>query len=230
MFKDYVKKNDDTTTILFIYLLLNGYKLENIKKIVKHIDNPKNFPNAYTEILYAETTEAVDITEINKEVNSIIVPTICTEATFQLYTDFNEIICYTPENKAKKLYVDDLDIISAFMIIQENMIVTTSMAKSLGEATHGLMCFVEYVLTSECRIGKWHIKYLEENKEFIISYINDNKSEQVCYKAQEYDKVTTFRLVLYVTKKACEQLDKNGNWKVSENYKTERYSRIVSEK
>lgn len=226
MFENYVKKNGDITRILFIYLLLNKHDLKSVQRAIVHIDNPKNSPNAQTEMVYAETTEAVDIEAIDKEVGSIIVPTICTETTFQLYTNFDEIICYTPENKKKNLYVDDMDIISPFMIIQEDMIVTTSIAKPIDKATHGLMCFAKYVLTSECEVGKWHIRYIEESKEFIVKY-GDEKKTETLYRAKEYDKTTTFRLVLYIIKKACILLDKENEWEVTENYKIDKYSRIV---
>lgn len=225
MFEHYVKKNGDVIRVLFIYLLLNNYDLKKVKRAIVHIDNPKNSPNAQTEMVFAETTEAIDIEEIDREVSEIIVPTICTETTFQIYTSFNEIICYTPENGKEKLFVDDMSIISPFMIIQENMIVTTSIAKPISEATHGLMSFVEYVLTSECCVGKWHIKYIEESKEFTISYGEKNK--EILYRAKEYDKTTTFRLVLYIVKKTCDKLNKQGKWEVSENYKIDRYNRIV---
>lgn len=227
MFENYVKKNGDITRVLFIYLLLNKYKLENIQRAIVHINNPKNLPNAQTEMVYAETTEAVDIEEIDKEVGSIIVPTICTETTFQLYTNFDEIICYTPENKKKSLYIDDMDIISPFMIIQEDMIVTTSIAKPIEKATHGLMCFSKYVLTSECEVGNWYIKYIEGSKEFIVKYGDKKEKAETLYRAKEYDKTTTFRLVLYIIKKACILLDEEKKWEVTENYRIDKYSRIV---
>ena len=75
MFEHYVKKNGDVIRVLFIYLLLNNYDLKKVKRAIVHIDNPKNSPNAQTEMVFAETTEPIDIEEIDREVSEIIVPT-----------------------------------------------------------------------------------------------------------------------------------------------------------
>lgn len=227
MFNKYTKSTDTTKTLL-VYLLLNGY---DISKVVwaEEVEEERKF-GVTVKKTYGITKDFIDVKRIEKEIEKIQCPIICSPLSYEYYSDAKTIYYYTPESTDRPLYINDLNIISKVMIITENCVVSSNLASKVdtqGCDTNGFMFFYDYVLKNECSVGKWHLTY--KDNIFSIYYLSehDNKTEELLlFSANEVDKTSTYKFAIYIIKKASESID---NW-YSDNFAIEIYEMVGGDK
>lgn len=208
MFTKY-QKTTETSKVLLMYLLLNGYSLshiEHLEEIVEH----RNYGLAFRKI-YGVTKDFVDIARMEKEIEDIQNPIICSPKSYEYYADANTIFAYTPSVETAPLCINDLSVISKIMMISENKVISSNYAFPIEDSRcrdKGFMYFYEYVIKSTCEVGKWRILYKE--KELLIFYksLNHDKVEEIpLYYAKGIDKTSTFKMIIYIIRKACLTVD-----------------------
>ena len=225
MFENY-RKLTNTTTVLLMYLLLNGYDAKNIEYTVTQTEEKQN-PKLIK--VYAITKDFVNISLIQKEIENIQAPRICSLASYNNYST-EPIIHFYEKDKASenRLWINDLDIISKIMIISEDAVVSSKLAKPLEDCKHrGFMYFYDYVMKDACLIGKWHIQYSNSDRIFSV-YYSDNptsKEETLLYSVIEIDKSSTYKMVIYIIRKASEVIDQ---W-FPDNFNEQTYERIENQ-
>lgn len=224
MFNKY-QKASDSTKILFMYLLLNGYDIKNVEYIVE--EEESRLFGLKIKKVYGITKDFVDVKRIEKEIDAIPTPIICSPLSFEYYSDANIIHAYEAELKDSPLWINDLSIISPIMVISENRVISNCIAKPLAETDeNGFMFFYDYVLREECVVGKWRMVY--SDKVFTIYYTSSDKHgnphEELMYSAIEIDKTSTYKLVIYVIKKASMLID---DW-LPDNFVEQTYELVVS--
>lgn len=213
------KKDDGKYRVLLLYLLLNNYDLEKIENVVE-LEQVEEFGLKFTKI-YGDTTEYVDISKIDKDLAAIKTPIICSPQSYEIYSTDKTIQVYKPKIEEKPLYINDMGIISQYMVIDENYVVSNNLAAKVESSDEkGFMFFVDYILKGVCTVGNWEISYQE--KEFNIYYLarKDNRVyKQLLYNAIELDLTSSFKLVLYIIRKAVEDMDEFP----PDNFTTERW-------
>ena len=154
-------------------------------------------------------------------------PVICSMQSYELYSNTEVIHTYMPKESNKPLYINDMGVISQLMVITEQCVVSSNLAEPVESAKDiGFMYFVDYVLHGECKIGAWEISY--KDKEFSVFYTSKGSDEQMhkelLYRALELDQTSTFKLVLYIIKKAAESIEEvlpdnftEETWKLEKN-------------
>lgn len=226
MFTKYVKQTDDTK-VLLLYLLLNGYNVRNIRFIEEAEEN-RDF-GLKVKKLYGITTDYVNIRLIEKEIERIQNPIICSIQSYEYYCDADVIYSYERKGNEEKLplWINDLNIISNTMIISEEAVVSSKRAKPLEDCKNkGFMFFYKYVLEDEFSIGKWKVTY--KDKTFSIFYTSsnpDNKDAMLVFSAIEVDKTSTYKMAIYVIMKASQQINE---WK-ADSYNLLTYEKVVTE-
>lgn len=204
------RKRSNTTKVLMIYLLLGGFDIKKVKRM-EEVKESRMFGLTIHKI-YGITEDYVNTAAIVNEIESIVSPIICSPQSFEYYSDSPVIHFFTPEDKDKPLYINDLGVLSKIMIITERCVVSSNMALptlELENGDRGFMFFYDYILKGECTIGgKWHITY--HNKVFNIFYLSkDSKdanaplNEILLYSAVEMDKASTYKWVIYIIKKSA---------------------------
>lgn len=221
MFTRYKRTETDTKVLLF-YLILNNYDLSKIQKF-EEVEETESFGMKLTKI-YGVTSEFVDISEIEQELNDILCPLICSPFSFEYYSKAQKIYKMTRKNLESPLYINDMNVISKHMIITEDMVVSANPAKQADETDCGFMYFYDYVLKDEMTIGKWTVRY--SDKVFEVLYHNTDENGEIIpellYRAVEMDKTTTYKLVIYIIKKAINSVE---TFK-SDNFVIEQYEAV----
>lgn len=206
MFTKY-KKSDDRTHVLLLYLILNGYDLSKVE-VMNEVAEKKLFGVEYRRV-FGATTEFVNIPKIEGDLAQIKVPVVCSPLSYETYSTAEKIYSYKAKEKEKPLYINDMGIISPYMIITEERIVSSNLAANVESADKkGFMYFVEYVLKNRFSIGDWEVEYKEN--EFTICFTtvkNGEKRKELLYRALELDQTSTFRLVLYLIDKVVETME-----------------------
>lgn len=206
MFTKY-KKSDERTRVLLLYLVLNGYDLSKVEVVSEVAE--KNFFGVEYQRIFGATSEFVNIPQIESDLAQIKVPVVCSPLSYETYSTAEKIYSYTAREKEKPLYINDMGVISPYMIITENRIVSSNIAENVESADKkGFMYFVEYVLKGRFTLGNWDVEYNEN--EFVIYYTtekNGEKRKELLYRALELDQTSTFKLVLYLIDKAVEKID-----------------------
>ena len=221
MFTKYIKSNSNTK-VLLMYLLLNNYDISKIKQL-EETEEDRLFGLKIKKI-YGVTEEYVDVRKIGEEIEKIQNPIICSPLSYEYYSNSMVIHTYTSRD-GKPMVINDMDIISKIMVITDQCIVSSNIAKPLKDTENfGFMFFYDYVMRSEVRIGKWHLIY--ENKVFSIYYLSENDGdtdEELMYSAIEIDKTSTYKMVIYIIGKVSKFID---NWS-ADNFKKETYEMVV---
>lgn len=206
MFNKY-RKADGRSRILLLYLILNNYDLDKVEKVVEVVQ-PENFGLEFHRI-YGETTEYVDVKGIEEELDKIHAPIICSPQSYEINSTAEIIHTYRARVPEKPLYINDMGIISTLMIITEDCIVSSNIASPVENSQEkGFMYFVDYVLHGKCKVGDWVIEY--KDKELCIYYCTDKDGEmhkELLYQAIELDQTSSFKLVLYIIRKAAGSMD-----------------------
>lgn len=225
MFTKY-QKTTETTKVLLMYLLLNGYKLAHIDHLEESIES-RNYGLSIKK-LYGVTNDFVDIVRMEREIDEIQNPIICSPKSYEYYANAETIFSYTPSIESAPLCINDLNIISKVMMIAENKVVSSSYAYPIEDSRcrdKGFMYFYDYVTKSTCEVGKWHIIY--QNKELTISYKshNEDKVEEIpMYSASGIDKTSTFKMIIYIIRKACLTVDE---W-LPDNFDIQSFEMVVN--
>lgn len=225
MFTKY-KKQTANTKVLLLYLLLNGFNVKNIEWI-EEAEESRKFGLKVKKV-YGVTSDFVNIKDIEQEIELIQSPIICSPLSYEYYSDARIIYTYErdEENEDIPLWINDMNIISNIMIISENSVVSSNLAKPLEECINkGFMYFYDYVLKDECVINKWRISY--KDKVFSIYYASESDEgleEILLFSAIEIDKTSTYKTVIYVVLKASLQIEE---W-LPDNYSVQTYEMVVN--
>ncbi len=221
MFTKYIKSNNNTK-VLLMYLLLNNYDISKVQQL-EETEEDRLFGLKIKKI-YGVTEEFVDVRKIEEEIEKIRNPIICSPLSYEYYANSQVIHTYTSRD-GKPMVINDMDVISKIMVITDQCIVSSNMAKPLRDTENfGFMFFYEYVMKSETRIGKWHLIY--KDKVFSIFYLSENDgstSEELMYSAIEIDKTSTYKMVIYIIGKVSRFID---NW-TADNFTEETYEMVV---
>lgn len=217
------RKSDSDTKVLLIYLLLNKYEINQIRQL-EETEEDRMFGLRIKKI-YGVTKEYVDVRKIEEEIESIQNPIICSPQSYEYYATSNIIHMYTPEENGK-LVINDMDVISKIMVITEQCIVSSNIAKKIGDIkNYGFMFFYDYVIKSETKIGKWRMVY--NDKVFSIFYRSEiekcRENEELLYSAIEIDKTSTYKMVIYIIGKAAGDIT---GW-TADNFLCETYELAV---
>lgn len=198
---------DDKSRVLLIYLILNGYDMEMVEKIII-TDNELQFGSRVQRSI-GVTPEYVDVERINEELQKIQVPIIYSPQSFNLYAKAETIYCYRAKEESKRLYINDMGVISSSMVITPECIISSNLAASIESTDNkGFMYFADYVLNGECIIGQWSISFKDNH--FCVYYSStyeDKESKELLYEGFELDQTSTFKLVIYIIQKVAGELD-----------------------
>jgi hypothetical protein len=174
-----------------MYLILNDYDLEQVETISR-TEEKRKFGLTIRKV-YGKTKEFVDIKKIEKEVENTVYPTVCSVSSYEFYSRSPIIYVHQPMIEEKPLLINDLGVISPFMVIDNEFVISANEAKPLAETEDcGFTYFMQYVLQEDVIIGKWHLSY--KDKVFNIGYLSgeDVITEQSLYTAIEIDKTSTY--------------------------------------
>lgn len=225
MFSKY-QKTTETTKVLLMYLLLNGYSLDHVDHLEESIEN-RNYGLSIKKI-YGVTKDFVDIVRMEREIEDIQNPIICSEKSYEYYANAETIFAYTPNLTSAPLCINDLSVISKVMMIEDNKVISSNYAFPLEDSRcrdKGFMYFYDYVINSTCEVGKWRISY--KNKELTVSYKSQNqdRTEEIpLYFASGIDKTSTFKMIIYIIRKACLTVDE---W-LPDNFDIQSYEMAVN--
>lgn len=204
------KLSDGNNRVLLLFLILGGY---DINKIVRYEETLEehNF-GLKIKKFYGITPEYVDTDSIEKEIENIQCPTICSEQSFEYYADSKKLYEYRARFSERPLYINDMGIISKAMMITDEYIVTSNKATAdadLLQEQSGFMYFAEYVKRSSVKVGKWDISY-KDNVLNVIYTSPDEKGKEhseLVYSIIEVDKTSTYKLVVYIIRKTVSQFE-----------------------
>lgn len=201
IFSTKYKKADDDTKVLLIHLILNGFDMSKVSRLVEEEDS-RMFGLSIRKV-YGITKEYVDVKGIDADVESIAPPTVCSPQSYEYYANSKIVYSFMAEEKKFPLYINDMGVISKTMVITPTQVVSDNPAKSFTESGNlGFMFFFDYVLKSEVVIGNWRMTYKDNT--FNIDYMqeeNGKKWAETLYSALEIDKTTTYKMVIYVIKR-----------------------------
>ena len=223
-FNKYVK-TEDRSSVQLMYLILNGFDLSQVETI-HTTEEDKSFGIKIRKV-YGNTKEYVDVKKIEREIENTQYPTICSPVSFELYSKNPRIYLHQPMIEDKPLVINDMGVISRFMIITEDRVISSNEAKPISDtADCGFTFFMQYVLKGDVIVGKWHITYI--NNVFNISYLSEKDGEIIeesLYTAIEMGKTTTFKMVIYIIRKVASTLD---DW-AGDNFETQSYELLRRE-
>ncbi len=219
IFKKYVEETGKQR-IPLLFLLLNHYDIAKVTEVIGE-EEERLFGTKIRKI-YGLTDEYVDENAIETEVEMIQNPIICSPQSFEYYSNSPVIHLYEAQYPEKSLVINDMNVISKVMMISENYVVSSNHALPLSDTKEvGFTYFMEYVLKSKVQIGeKWYISY--QDKIFSIKYISkdgDIVMPELVYFAEEIDKTSTYKMVIYVIRKAAQDLDFEGDNFIQKTYK-----------
>ncbi len=211
MFEHYEKERDGSR-VLMVYLILNDWH-KNVESL-EEIEENRAFGLRLKKV-YGLTKDHIDTAKIYREIEAIENPVICSDASYEYYADSPFIYTYKPKDQSQPLVINDMSVISKTMVVADNYVVSDNKARSFMEANVlcGFTHFMQYVLYNQFRLDKWDVSY--EDNVFTICYDGEE-----LYSAFEIDKTSTYKLVIYLIRKAGDK----ANVK-SDNFVCERYTR-----
>jgi len=225
MFTKYEKTSNETK-VLLMYLILNGYSLAKVDRL-EEVEENRLF-GLTVKKLYGLTNEYVDVGRIEREIEAIQSPIVCSKQTYEYYCDEPNIYAYEKQIAEAPLWINDMGIISKVMVISDDIIISSNKAKPATDANQlGFMYFYDYVTKEKCEIGKWKIIY--DNKVFSVYYLStngDKTTKELLFSAIEIDKTSTYKLVLYIIIKASSSVEE---W-LSDNYVEQSYTLVTEGK
>lgn len=202
------QKRPENIKVLLMHLLLNGFDLNQIECVEEIEESDKFGVKVRKTIGY--TREFVDVKKIEQEIEALLSPMVCSLQTYQYYCNDPLIYAYEAKIPEKTICINDLSIVSQYMIIAKDQVVSSNLAEPLGKCNKmGFMSFFQYVVDEKCDIDRWHIEY--HNREFAIYYksIEQGTSRNIClFSAVAIDKGSTYKLVLYIISKASLVVEK----------------------
>lgn len=228
MFYKY-RKSENTVRVLLIYLLLNNLNISE-KMLVEEVEETRMFGLKIRK-LYGVTDEVVDVRAIENEIESIQNPVICSPLSYEYYNDSPQIYVHTAHSKDSPLWINDMGVISRYMVMTDSCIISSNSANPVGKCEQGLgfMYFYDYVLKGQTSIGRWKATF--QDNVFRIYYSSpeakgsENMIEELLYEAIEIDRTSTYKMVLYIINKVMPQIEKIQ----SDNFDVEEYKRVVKD-
>lgn len=212
MFEKY-EKQSSASRVLMMWLLLDGCNLDRIQ-LLEETEESKAFGLKLKKV-YALTEDHIDTDKIYRELEHIQNPTICSEDSYEYHADSPYIYVYRKKDERLPLVINDMGVISKTMVISEDTVISDNFANDFmdEECVSGFPFFEDYVLKNKFNIGQWEVSYTD--KVFKVQY-----GSEVLYSAIEIDKTSTYKIVIYIVKKAAakEAVD-------SDNYICEKYRR-----
>lgn len=224
MFAKY-KKSSDCTKILLMYLLLNGYGVKNVEWVEESEENRQY--GLKIKKIYGITKDFVDIKRIEQDMEKIQIPLICSPLSYEYYSDAPQVFTFERAIPDVPLWINDMNVISKVMIITEDKVVSSNPAFPLVDdrcCSKGFMYFHSYVINNDCTIGKWHMTYSDSDSSFSIFYLSTNKNiteELLMYRADGIDKMSSYKLVIYVISRASLGIDQ---W-IPDNFEQQCYEK-----
>lgn len=206
--QDYEQKTARTKVLLMFLLLEPGNLLESGDVYFRDETADLQYGRTITK-KYAFTDEYVDTAKIDRQLESLPTPVICSKDSFAHYAETQVLYKYIPEDPAQPLCINDIGVVSNVMLIDNdiNLILSSNMAKSRSRLTaeeYGFPYFETYVRKNRVQLleDTWDMTYEPEQSLFTVTH----KDYGTLYQAHEMDKTSTYRLVLYVIKKLAGNL------------------------
>ena len=135
MFYKY-RKSENTVRVLLIYLLLNNLNISE-KMLVEEVEETRMFGLKIRK-LYGVTDEVVDVRAIENEIESIQNPVICSPLSYEYYNDSPQIYVHTAHSKDSPLWINDMGVISKYMVMTDSCIISSNSANPVGKCEQGL--------------------------------------------------------------------------------------------
>ena len=116
MFLTKYEKSTDDTKVLLMYLRLNDYDLSKVKRL-EQVEENRQFDLKIKKI-YGVTQEYVDVATMEKEIENIVCPIICSEVqSYECYSNEPIIYIYTAQSAEQPLLINDMSVISKAMLV-----------------------------------------------------------------------------------------------------------------
>jgi len=212
-FSGFKRADKEVNRVLLLDILLNGHSLEEIEKVEEVTEHyPFAGINRKVVRVYGLTREAIDVQEIYKERANIIAPTLCSLQTYEMCSTSDTAYWHKSRNESQPLTIHDLGVISRYMVITPEVVVSSKKAKTITEdCEYGFTSFMEYIINGSFKIGNWFVEYDNKNKKFSIYYTSTigSANTELVYQSEEYNKDATFSLVLYLIKKVYADIIEN---------------------
>lgn len=226
MFTKY-KKEERGTKILLFYLILNGFleDEESEKDLKVEVAEEEYKFGLKVKKLYGIIDYVIDRQGIERELDIIRNPIICSKDSFELYSQAKEVYVYSPEadlneeeeaeqpadngedeeravkpvlsSKAKKeLYINDLGILSNLMVISDDLVIADKKANPF-DSDQCVYGFEDFKeYVLTDSLTVGNWDINYKDKVFTVSY-----QGKIIYSAVEIDKTSTYKMVIYIIKK-----------------------------
>ena len=156
----------------------------------------------------------------------MIKPIICSMQSFEISTDSDVVYCHKAKGDEYPLKIHDLGIISPYMVITPDVVISSKAARPLNECEYGFTSFMEYILNNGFEISNWSVQYKEDEKLFEIYYTSKKGgNKELVFQSVEYGKEATFALVLYLIKKVYAELVRKNEKFTPDWFTVERWVR-----
>lgn len=208
------KKQDGSSRVLLLFLLLGGNDVSKIDHYEEETE--ERLFGLKIRKIYGVTSEYVDTAAMEREIEDVQCPVICSEQLFESYVQSETLYKYEAKIEDRPLYINDMGVLSKAMIITKDYVVSSNRALSETEADPdnlGFMFFAEYVTRNSVSIGSWKLNYDSDidGGTFDIYYVSsdDNEMErcELIYSISSVDKPSTYKIVIYIIRKVAAQLE-----------------------
>lgn len=208
------KKQDGSSRVLLLFLLLGGNDVSKIDHYEEETE--ERLFGLKIRKIYGVTSEYVDTAAMEREIEDVQCPVICSEQLFESYVQSETLYKYEAKIEDRPLYINDMGVLSKAMIITKDYVVSSNRALSETEADPdnlGFMFFAEYVTRNSVSIGSWKLSYDSDidGGTFDIYYVSsdDNEMErrELIYSISSVDKPSTYKIVIYIIRKVAAQLE-----------------------
>lgn len=208
------KKQDGSSRVLLLFLLLGGNDVSKIDHYEEETE--ERLFGLKIRKIYGVTSEYADTAAMEREIEDVQRPVICSEQLFESYVQSETLYKYEAKIEDRPLYINDMGVLSKAMIITKDYVVSSNRALSETEADPdnlGFMFFAEYVTRNSVSIGNWKLSYDSDidGGTFDIYYVSsgDNEMErrELIYSISSVDKPSTYKIVIYIIRKVAAQLE-----------------------
>ena len=222
------KKQDGSSRVLLLFLLLGGHDLSKIDHYEEETE--ERLFGLKIHKIYGVTTEYVDTATMERDIEDVQCPVICSEQLFESYVQSETLYKYEAKIEDKPLYINDMGVLSKAMMITKDYVVSSNRALSETEADPdnlGFMFFADYVTRNSVTIGGWELKYDSDidGGTFDAYYLSEDEGTQrreLIYSISSVDKPSTYKIVIYIIKKVASQLEEIA----ADNFKETVYTLI----
>lgn len=208
------KQQDGSSRVLLLFLLLGKNDISKIDHYEEEVE--ERLFGLKIRKIYGVTSEYVDTAAMERGIEDVQCPVICSEQLFESYAQSDVLYKYEAKIPDRPLYINDMGVLSKAMMITKDCVVSSNRALPELEADTdnlGFMFFVDYVVRNRTSIGKWKLEYDSDidGGTFDIYYISADDDEQerkeLIYSISSVDKPSTYKIVIYIIKKVASQLE-----------------------